>query len=167
MECVLFRHGIAVDREGWSGAEADRPLTAKGAEKTREAAAGLRNLGLAPTHIWSSPLTRAVETAKLVGAKVKGRAELELRDELRPEVPPEKLVVALAALPADSCVLCVGHEPQLGEAAGVLLFGKPVAGLALKKAGSCCIEFDQTPKAGTGSLRWWMTPSQLRSLGQA
>ena len=41
MECILFRHGIAVERADWDGEENLRPLTPKGVDKTREAASGL------------------------------------------------------------------------------------------------------------------------------
>jgi len=68
MDCLLFRHGIAVEREDWDGQEAERPLTRKGAEKARDAAVGLRRLDIAPTHVLSSPLTRALETATLSGS---------------------------------------------------------------------------------------------------
>lgn len=164
MDCLLFRHGIAVDREKWDGLEAQRPLTSKGAEKTREAAAGLLRLSVFPTHVLSSPFVRALETAKLVRDVLRVRGEIQVCDELLPDAPPDKLFPILGSLPPDACVVCVGHEPHLGEAAGVMLFGKPVAGLSLKKAGACCITFESAPKAGQGVLRWWMTPSQLRSL---
>jgi len=166
MDCVLFRHGIAVDRAAWTGAEAERPLTPKGAAKVREGAAGLLQLGLTPTHILSSPLVRAVETATMIRAAIEARPEIRICDELVPDAPPDKLLPLLDTLPDDACVICVGHEPHLGETAGVLLFGQPVAGLSLKKAGACCIRFEGPAKAGQGMLRWWLTPSQLRNLAR-
>jgi hypothetical protein len=30
MECILVRHGIAVERDEWEGAEENRPLTERG-----------------------------------------------------------------------------------------------------------------------------------------
>ena len=164
MECILFRHGIAVERADWDGEENLRPLTPKGAEKTREAVAGLRRLELKPGYLWTSPLTRAFDTAKIIRQMLCPRIELHVHEVLLPEASPDKLLVLLASLPVDSTVICVGHEPHLGETAGLLLFGKPVAGLSLKKAGACCLRFRETPKAGRAELRWWMGPSQLRSL---
>lgn len=166
MECILFRHGIAAERDEWKGPEAQRPLTAKGAERTAEAAAGLDCLGVKPTHVLSSPLTRAVETAKILVEKLPGRPEIRICDELVPDAPPDKLFPVLAALPEDACVLCVGHEPHLGEAAGVMLFGQATPGLTLKKAGACCIRFEEAPRGKQGLLRWWLTPWQLRYLGR-
>ncbi len=164
MDCVLFRHGIAADREMWTGTDAERPLTSRGIEKTRRAAAGLRRLEIEPTHILASPLTRAAQTAELLQEALRFRNAIQLCDELLPDAPPDKLLVLLSALPFDSSVVCIGHEPHLGEAAGILLFGRPVAGLSLKKAGACMIRFDGAPRAGQGELNWWVTPAQLRSL---
>lgn len=164
MDCLLFRHGIAADREEWTGSEADRPLTPKGVQRTRQAAAGLRRLDIIPTVIFSSPLTRAIETAKLAQEALRSRLEIQVCDELLPDVPPDKLFPLLNNLPKDACVVCVGHEPHLGEAAGVMVCGRPVPGLSLKKAGACFIHFDAQPKAGEGTLLWWLTPAQLRSL---
>lgn len=56
MDCLLFRHGIAVDREDWDGPEPERPLTAKGAERTRQAAKGLARLDVVPTQILVQPV---------------------------------------------------------------------------------------------------------------
>ncbi|MDE3034513.1 MAG: hypothetical protein KGJ14_00950, partial [Nitrospirota bacterium] len=136
-----------------------------GAERVREGAAGLVQLGVEPTHILSSPLLRAFDTAKIIRDKLRTRLEILICEELVPDASPDKLLPLLAGLPEDACVICVGHEPHLGEAAGVLLFGRPAAGLSLKKAGACCIRFEGPPKAGQGILRWWLAPSQLRSLG--
>lgn len=167
MDCILFRHGIAVEPEDWKGPDAQRPLTAKGAEKTAEAAAGLASLGVKPTHLLASPLVRAVETAKILRETLAGKVEIRISDELVPEAPPDKLFPLLAALPADACVICVGHEPHLGETAGSMLAGQALPGLALKKAGACCIRFEAAPRIGQGALRWWLTPWQLRHWGKS
>jgi phosphohistidine phosphatase SixA len=38
------------------------------------------------------------------------------------------------------------------------------ADLKIKKGGVACIEFDDTPKAEAGKLRWLFTPKVLRNL---
>jgi phosphohistidine phosphatase len=164
MDCILFRHGIALDRQDWDGQEALRPLTPEGKKKTRKALAGLRRIGVVPTHIFSSPLARALETAQLARQTFAMRGDILIRDALLPDAPPDELLAVLAALPEDACVICVGHEPHLGAVACVMLFGKTDGGLALKKAGSCSVSFDAKPRAGRGTLNWWLTPVQLRTL---
>ncbi len=164
MDCILFRHGIAVDRDEWTGDDSERPLTRDGAEKTRQAAAGLLRLGLVPAHVLSSPLARALETAQIIAETFRPGPHVQRCDDLVPDAPPDRLLAVLSGLPGESCVICVGHEPHLGKTAGVMVAGKPAAGLSLKKAGACCIRFEDAPKAGTGSLRWWLTPAVLRLL---
>jgi phosphohistidine phosphatase len=162
MDCILFRHGIAVDRQDWDGDEEERPLTPKGVEKTRQAAAGLLHLDLAPTILLASPFIRTMETAKLIRETFHLRGDIQQCAELVPDAPPDKLFPVLSSLPPDACVICVGHEPHLGWAAGLMLFGKPVTALTFKKAGACCVRFEEEPRPGAGLLRWWMAPAQLR-----
>ncbi len=167
MDCVLFRHGIAVERTEWSGRDADRPLTDKGRTRTRQAASGLLQMDLPQVHLLSSPFARAHETAKLVQEVFRLKEEIRLCDELLPDADPGKLFPLLGAFPADTCVFCVGHEPHLSQTAGEMLFGEPIPSLSLKKAGACLIHFDGIPKPGKGHLHWWLTPGLLRALRKA
>ena len=166
MDCVLFRHGIAAERDEWEGPDEARPLTERGAKRVAQAAAGLSRLDVQPTYILSSPLVRAIETAKIAHSSLRVRTAVRIVDELLPDAPPDRLLSILHDLPPESCVLCVGHEPQLGMAASVLLSGRASASFPLKKAGACMIELSAIVKPGQGLLRWWLTPSQLRSIGK-
>lgn len=166
MDCILFRHGIAVEPQEWDGPEARRPLTAKGSEKVREAALGLLRLNMAPTHIVSSPFLRGGQTAEILREVLHDSLGISRWTELLPDAPPRLLFDRLVKLPEDSCVLCVGHEPHLSAAAGLMVAGGAVSGLVFKKGGACSIRFDGPVKAGEGSLRWWLMPMQLRALGE-
>jgi phosphohistidine phosphatase len=165
MDCVLLRHGIAVERDEWEGAEADRPLTERGAKRVAQVAAGLNRLGVQPTHVLSSPLIRAIETAEIVHRSLRVRAAVQIVDELLPDAPPDRLLSILHDLQPETCVLCIGHEPQLGMAASFMLSGRATASFPMKKAGACLIELSLPVKSGRGVLRWWLTPSQLREMG--
>lgn len=166
MDCLLVRHGIAVEAEQWDGSDENRPLTEKGKKRVRQAAAGLAALGCKPTRLCSSPMVRAYDTARLLRAAVCPTLKVEMRDELAAGASPEQVIAWLRSLPAESTVVCVGHEPLLGGVAGALLFGKPITGLALKKAGAALIHLPDGPKPGQGVLRWWLQPMQLRTLGK-
>ena len=166
MDCVFVRHGIAVAREEWEGKDADRPLTEKGKRRVREVAAGLRRLDVRPTVIYASPARRAVETAQLLHGLQARPALMQLRDELLPEAPPAQLISLIHGLPPESCVICIGHEPQLGMAVSVLLSGRASTSFPLKKAGACLIELPISAKPGRGVLRWWLPPDQLRAMGK-
>ena len=166
MDCLLVRHGIAVEREEWDGKDVDRPLTEEGNRRVRQVAAGLRRLAVRPTVIYASPARRAVETAQLLHDLLARPSLMEFRDELLPEATPTDLLRLLKSCSSESCVICVGHEPQLGMAAGVLLSGRASASFLLKKAGACPIELSIPVKPGQGLLRWWLTPGQLRAMGR-
>ncbi len=166
MDCLLIRHGIAVDAEKWDGSEENRPLTEKGRKRVRQSAAGLVVVGCKPTRLFSSPFVRAYDTARLLRTVVCPTLKIETRDELAVGASPEQILSFLRACPADSTVVCVGHEPLLGEVAGVLVCGKPITGMALKKAGAALIHLPDGPKPGQGVLRWWLQPMQLRVLGK-
>lgn len=166
MDCILLRHGIAVERDEWDGPDADRPLTEQGAKRVAQVAAGLKRLDVQPTHVWSSPLIRAIETAKIAHRELRVRSAVQIVDALLPDASPDRLLSILRDLPRESCVLCVGHEPQLGIAASVFLSGRASASFPFKKAGACLIELPVPAKPGQGVLRWWLTPAQLRAMGE-
>ncbi len=166
MDCILLRHGIAEDREAWKGPESKRPLTKEGVRKTFKAVTGLKHLGIQPTHLISSPYTRAWETAQIAAQIFKVDEEIQVCEELLFHRSPADLFPVLAKFPKESCIICVGHEPHLGETAGVMIFGKTVDSLSLKKAGACGVTFEGKPQSGKGLLKWWMTPRQLRQLRQ-
>lgn len=166
MDCVLLRHGIAVERDEWEGPDGDRPLTECGAKRVAQAAVGLSRLDVQVTHVFSSPLIRAIETAKIMHRSLRVCSAMHVVHELLPDAPPHRLLSILRKLPPESCVLCIGHEPQLGMAASVLLSGRVSASFPLKKAGACLIELSVSAKPGQGVLRWWLAPSQLRAIGK-
>ncbi|HJS67146.1 MAG TPA: histidine phosphatase family protein [Nitrospiraceae bacterium] len=166
MDCVLLRHGIAVERDEWEGSDVDRPLTERGAKRVGQVVTGLNRLDVRPTHVLSSPLKRAVETAMIAHSSLGVRSTVQIVDALLPDAPSSQLLSILHDLPPESCVLCIGHEPQLGMTASVLLSGRATPSFPLKKAGACLIDLPAPAKPGRGRLRWWLTPGQLRAIGK-
>jgi len=164
MECIFFRHGIAVERGKWDGQEQDRPLTDKGVKRTGQSARGLRNLSVVPTHLLTSPLLRARQTADVLHGLFRPRPAVHISVELFPGTAPEKLCSLLATLPPDSIVICIGHEPHLSLTAALLLTGKPGSWLSLKKAGACLIRLEEAAGPAKGLLEWCLTAAQLRTL---
>jgi len=166
MDCVLIRHGIAVEPKEWEGSEENRPLTEKGKKRARQAATGLAAMNCKPTHLFSSPFVRAYDTARLVRMVACPFLKVETRDELAVGSTPERIISLLRSLPSESVVMCVGHEPLLGELAGLLLCGKSTSSFSMKKAGAALIHLSDSVKPGQGLLRWWLQPMQLRALGK-
>jgi phosphohistidine phosphatase len=166
MDCILIRHGIAVEPDEWEGAEENRPLTEKGKKRVKQAAVGIATLDCKPTHLFTSPFVRAYDTARLLRTVVCPVLKVETREELAVGAKPEQLVALLNTLPSDSVVICVGHEPQLGETVSLLLCGKVFPSFPFKKSGAACIEVEGIIKPNQGRLRWWLPPLQLRVLGK-
>lgn len=166
MDCILMRHGVAVDREEWDEPDEIRPLTEQGKKKVRQAATGLSVLGVLPTHLLSSPLIRAHETANLVRASLCPSLDIVVCKALAPEATVERLTAVLADFPSNALVFCVGHEPLLGECATYWLTGRRLKNCPIKKAGAILIHFERKAAAGKGLLSWGLQPAQLRLVGR-
>lgn len=115
MELVLWRHAEAepgVPDEG-------RLLTSKGRKQAAKMAEWLdRNLPNG-CRIFVSPTKRTLQTAQALGRKFKIEAALA------PDASPET-ILRIAKWPnARESVLIVGHQPTLGQAAGLLITGMP------------------------------------------
>lgn len=162
MRVVLFRHGIAGNRDPrrWPN-DALRPLTSRGRERTEQAARGLKRL-YAPTRILASPLLRATQTAEILRSACGLTREIELVPALAPGGGYRDVLTRLNALKANEIVALVGHEPDLGKLAGVLVFGAPNGNLPLKKAGACIVDFVGHPDSGAGKIVALLPPRLLR-----
>ena len=94
MILYIVRHGLAVDRtDPKAPAEAERPLTAKGVQKTRAAALGLAELDVKPDLLISSPFVRAAQTAEIF-AETLGYSvnKIKASDALKPSANPADIV---------------------------------------------------------------------------
>jgi len=164
-DLYLMRHGIAVMRGVTTILEdAKRPLTPEGKQKMREIASGLVHLGLEADWIVSSPLTRAVETAEIVGEALSSKPPLDLCEALRPGGGPEDLITFLAKRSNRRHALVVGHEPDLGQLTARLIGAGRNANMPLKKGGCCLITFSEFPPKTPGRLVWWLPPRVMRRL---
>jgi len=166
MKLLLVRHAIAEDAESsGAGADALRPLTEIGRKKMRKGANRLRSQVDGIDVLACSPRLRARETAGII-ARAFGDLPVLERPELDFSCPPEAAAAWLGQYPAEAVLAAVGHEPQLGLLAGLLLAGTPRTMVAFRKGGAALFEFPGLAVAGRGVLQWVLTPGQLRSLKQ-
>lgn len=161
MEIIFLRHAPAGEREDWARTgrpDAERPLTADGRKRAREAAKGLARLVGTADLVATSPWPRARETAE-IAAKALG-APLAETNFLLPHRSPASLAGWLSGLDGERVVL-VGHEPHLSKVISWLLAGASRPLVALKKAQAVLLE---TPKAAAGAavLVWSVPPRVLR-----
>ena len=166
MRIYLFRHGPAGRRDAsrWSD-DGDRPLTARGFERTECAARGLARIA-AVNLVITSPLTRARQTAQLLLETLGLDHEPELLDSLAPGGSYRAVLKHLGNCGTNDGVALVGHEPDLGNLAAAMLFGAPSESLPLKKSGALAVAFEGPPRAGGGRLLWSAPPRLLRRLAR-
>jgi len=121
VQVFLIRHAKAID-ETLELPDPARHLTPEGRDQARSLGDRLRWYDCEPTHVFASPLVRAVQTAELVVAGLGCGRPVEILATLAPEESPRDVAAALAKLPDDAVVIAVGHEPGL-SALGALLVG--------------------------------------------
>lgn len=166
MRLVLFRHGPAEDNDPKRWPDDDeRPLTRDGLAATRGAARGLVRVVGGLDHLVTSPAVRAFTTAEIVRHELEEPPKLETWRELAPggAAAPVLERVRRATKLRDSVVL-VGHEPTLGELAGLSVFGEAVSAVRLARAGAVALEFGQSVTPGGAHLEWLLTRKQLTRL---
>lgn len=163
-EIYIMRHGLAAGAGSGITDDSKRPLTPEGKMKMQEIAQGLARLGWELDWIVTSPLVRAVETARIVSDSFASEISIEISDVLRPGGSADALISLLAKHPNRKRVLVVGHEPDLSALAARLIGCGRGANLAFKKGGCCLIACDGFPLKSPGQLVWWLTPRVMRKL---
>jgi len=167
MELLIVRHGIAQAR-GAAGVASDfeRPLTADGRSRTRQAAEGLRALGYKPDRIGTSPLRRALETADILAQVLCPEVAVEQCGFLGEGADTEDVARWLKES-REQTVLVVGHMPDVADIASGFLSRRSLLDMTFKKAAVCCVSFQERPAPGEGRLEWMLQPRHLRALADA
>ena len=163
MEIYFLRHALAIQRGIAQFPNDDRPLTGEGIQKMKKGARGLKSLLPALDDIFSSPLVRALDTAKIAADALGFSRPILQCAEILPEAGFREFLAMIEEHAAAEAVLVVGHEPNLGKTVSALL-GAQRTMIELKKGGACLVRVEGTPAAGAGTLVWHLTPKQLRSL---
>jgi len=163
MNVGFFRHGPAVARGTEGVTDAERPLTAEGRKKTAQAAKGLMALDLGFDAIFTSPLPRALETAKIL-SEVLQLPVPSVLDGLSPSGSARRLLDGLRNLDGEAPLL-VGHEPLLSSAVLLAVCGAAAGALELKKAGLAVVELETSSARARGMLKLLLSGSALRKLG--
>jgi phosphohistidine phosphatase len=131
----LVRHGDAVPEED-AGSDRDRWLSPKGREAVRVLGRLLREHGVTPDAILSSPLPRAVQTAELLATSLDYLAPITTRRCFEPSAHPR--VASQELMAAGTAVIVVSHEPAVSTL-GSFLLGIP-AFPSFRTAQCCAIE---------------------------
>lgn len=124
MDLILWRHADAFD----GVPDMQRALTPKGIKQAKDMAKWLNSRLPAEARILVSPAVRAQQTADALDRP------FETRRELAPGADATAILLAAGWPDAAGTVLVVGHQPTLGQAAAMLMFGEERE-LSLKKGG--------------------------------
>jgi phosphohistidine phosphatase len=166
MQLLVIRHAIAEDREEFAKTgrpDGERPLTDFGRRRMRRNARGLRRVVPKIDVLAASPYVRAAETAQIV-ADVLHLKPIETVDALTPEHHPHDLMEWLGRQGESDAIAIVGHEPHLGALITWFMCGREQSAAELKKGGAGLLEFDGPADHGKATLRWLLTPAQLRAM---
>ena len=156
MRLYFLRHGLAGEREDWHGDDASRPLTAEGVKKMEREAKTMVKLDLDLDAIVTSPLVRAVQTARIVADELDLRDELIEDDNLGLDFDLARLRDVVEKHRAADALMLVGHEPSMSRTLGQIVGG---ARIELMKGALTCAEID--PASLRGELCWLLPPKIL------
>jgi phosphohistidine phosphatase len=170
LDLYLLRHGHAGKIMGVTTVRntGDVPLTTVGREEIAVIARSVKALNVRFSDIVTSPLKRAVQTAKIIAEVLAMEKKISVWNELVPEGNRSKLYNRLHQFPTESTVLMIGHEPYLSNIMYDMIFQKnrvnQLGRINLKKAGLAKIRVISLTPNVSGELRWLITPKILKSL---
>jgi phosphohistidine phosphatase len=124
VDLILWRHADAAE----GGRDLERKLTAKGRKQAARVAEWLVARLPSRYAVFASPARRARETADALAVHYK------ISERLAPGAAPADILEAAGWPSHKGAVLVVGHQPDLGRAAAVLLTGAE-AEWSVKKGG--------------------------------
>jgi phosphohistidine phosphatase len=168
MRIYLMRHGLAGDSATWQGDDRLRPLTEKGERRVQAAVQGLQQLHLQVDTLLTSPLTRARQTADIVGGVL--NLKVEENNGLEPGFGLAQLAGILTVYTEARGLMLFGHEPDFSTVISKLIARHGDAHVMMKKGACCALDLpDETPSAdlvarqlaGSATLLWLMTARQL------
>ncbi len=117
------------------GSDEHRYLTAHGRATSDGVAAALHQLGHTPTHLYTSPLVRAVQTAERFAIAASHPGPVITHRPLVPGGPTARALGVLDGHADDDTVALVSHEPTVSTLTAFLTqsapLGFPTSGVAV------------------------------------
>jgi phosphohistidine phosphatase len=154
MRLYLIRHGKALDGLD----DAARQLAKKGMADVEAVGTLLAGLGLDLPEIWHSGRVRARQTAEILAPHIAPHGRVMQHAGVDSEDPVAPIADLLRAREDDLAI--AGHQPFMGDLAGLLLTGSERSEPVLFKTGSiACL--GHLPE-GAWTLCWMITPKVAR-----
>lgn len=152
MLVYLLRHAEA---ETLAQTDHARRLTRKGEDQAERVGKFCRKQGIHPSVILSSPVTRALQTAK-IAAKHLDDSQLVEAPWAACGMDPFEALRETAAYDKLSSIMLVGHQPDLGALAAVMIGLGNSRSLYVRKALLAGIDMSRGMSSGRGELQFFI-----------
>ncbi len=156
MQIYILRHGVAEDASPGQS-DAARRLTEKGKAKLRAILSRVREAGVSPDVILTSPLARARETAAIAKEELGFAGELIETEVLVPYSTSVNVWEEIRSDYSDAAqILLVGHDPLFSDFV-CFLTGAPAGRIIMKKGAIALVEVEGPASTPRGTLVWLLT----------
>jgi phosphohistidine phosphatase SixA len=155
MKVYLMRHGDAVASHRWRGSDETRPLSDIGLTDVHSAAQHIEYSDLKPATVFTSPLTRAWETAKIFQSMI-DNTTLVVENSIAAGAKSDAFKKLLMTSKEKHPYLIVAHNPDLSLLA-CRITGIPrlIDDLSIEKGEILYLETGDLEQGwGNGSLIW-------------
>jgi phosphohistidine phosphatase len=156
VELYVVRHAHAGDPARWNGADAARPLSAKGQLQADRLAQHLAAIHVDVDTILSSPKVRARETADPIAAAL--GLEIRIDERLGGGLTIRGLEAVLTDAGSPLRPMIVGHDPDFSELVAELA-GAP--SVPMRKGALARLDGPRPLRSGSCILRWLLPPDAL------
>ncbi|HYX11150.1 MAG TPA: histidine phosphatase family protein [Candidatus Acidoferrum sp.] len=156
IELYFLRHADAGDPDGWTGPDAERPLSPKGRRQAERLGRHLKAIGFAPDAILTSPKVRAAETAGLVADPLDLDVSTDARLGSGFDMTTVEAILDAAGSPRKAVL--VGHDPDFSELLAELV---GAASVPMKKGAIARVDVELPIEPGEAVLRWLIPPDAL------
>ena len=163
MNLYIIRHGEAVRVGGAITRDADRVLTPGGERDARRVGEALARIDGSVRLVLTSPLVRAVQTGRLVGAAFATAPTVEPSELLLPGFRHKALLEKLASLPGGESVVLVAHQPDLTQLISWLITDDSSTSIGMAPAAVAHVSVAPPLQSGEAMLRWLLTPEIIQT----
>jgi phosphohistidine phosphatase len=161
MIVYFLRHASAGQHKILPKEDEKRPIDKVGEQQCRDVGRALAALGVKVDIIISSPLTRAMQTAKLVANELVYKNKIITNEAMRPEASYDQFHDLLEHYNESDAIMVVGHNPSITEFLLRLVTGSDHSEcIDFKKGGVAKVEVQE----GSGVLDWLFTPKMASKL---
>lgn len=164
MEIFILRHGDANSKKIID--DSKRALTDAGIKEIENVSRLFAEFDIEISHVFSSPLKRAMQTSEII-LKAQKKAKLSELAELKPEGSPEEICKKIIRH-SDSSILIVGHIPLLIETINYITCSQKqnACEIFLKTGGLAKIKINTMEPRLQGQLEWLLTPKMIRKVSK-